>query len=107
MATAVAATVAAFGGIDILINNASAISLTRTPDTDMKRFDLMHQVNTRGTFLCSKLCLPHLKQAENPHILMLSPPLTQEPRWFGPHLAYSLAKYGMSLCVLGLAEELK
>ncbi len=107
MAAAVAATVAAFGGIDILINNASAISLTRTPDTDMKRFDLMHQVNTRGTFLCSKLCLPHLQRAENPHILMLSPPLTQEPRWFGPHLAYSLAKYGMSLCVLGLAEELK
>ncbi len=107
MAEAVAATVAAFGGIDILINNASAISLTRTPDTEMKRFDLMHQVNTRGTFLCSKLCLPHLKRAENPHILMLSPPLTQEPRWFAPHLAYSLAKYGMSLCVLGLAEELK
>jgi citronellol/citronellal dehydrogenase len=107
IAAAVAATVAAFGGIDILINNASAISLTGTEATDMKRFDLMHQVNTRGTFLCSKLCLPHLRRAQNPHILMLSPPLTQEPRWFAPHLAYSLAKYGMSLCVLGLAEELR
>ncbi len=107
MATAVAATVAAFGGIDILINNASAISLSHTEDTDLKRFDLMYQVNTRGTFLCSKLCIPQLRRAENPHILMLSPPLTQEPRWFAPHLAYSLAKYGMSLCVLGLAEELR
>ena len=107
IAAAVAATVAAFGGIDILVNNASAISLTSTPDTDLKRFDLMHQVNTRGTFLCSKLCLPQLKRAANPHILMLSPPLTQEPRWFAPHLAYSIAKYGMSLCVLGLAEELR
>jgi citronellol/citronellal dehydrogenase len=107
IAAAVAATVAAFGGIDILINNASAISLTSTEATDMKRFDLMHQVNTRGTFLCSKLCLPQLRRAENPHIMMLSPPLTQEPRWFAPHLAYSLAKYGMSLCVLGLAEELR
>jgi citronellol/citronellal dehydrogenase len=107
IAAAVSATVAAFGGIDILINNASAISLTSTEATDMKRFDLMHQVNVRGTFLCSKLCLPQLRRAENPHILMLSPPLTQEPRWFAPHLAYSLAKYGMSLCVLGLAEELR
>jgi citronellol/citronellal dehydrogenase len=107
IAAAVSATVAAFGGIDILINNASAISLTSTDATDMKRFDLMHQVNVRGTFLCSKLCLPLLRGADNPHILMLSPPLTQEPRWFAPHLAYSLAKYGMSLCVLGLAEELR
>ena len=107
IAAAVAATVAAFGGIDILVTHASAISLTSTPDTDLKRFDLMHQVNTRGTFLCSKLCLPQLKRAANPHILMLSPPLTQEPRWFAPHLAYSIAKYGMSLCVLGLAEELR
>ena len=107
MTAAVAATVAAFGGIDILINNASAISLTNTESTELKRFDLMFGVNTRGTFLCSKLCLPHLRKANNPHILMLSPPLTHEPRWFAPHLAYSIAKYGMSLCVLGLAEELK
>ena len=107
VAGAVSATLAAFGGLDILINNASAISLTSTEATDMKRFDLMHQVNVRGTFLCSKHCVPPLRRAENPHILMLSPPLTQEPRWFAPHLAYSLAKYGMSLCVLGLAEELR
>jgi citronellol/citronellal dehydrogenase len=99
--------VQAFGGIDILINNASAISLSRTEDTELKRFDLMFGVNTRGSFLCSKLCIPHLRRAQNPHILMLSPPLTQEARWFAPHLAYSIAKYGMSLCVLGLAEELK
>jgi citronellol/citronellal dehydrogenase len=107
MAAAVAATVATFGGIDILINNARAISLSRTEDTELKRFDLMHQVNTRGTFLCSKLCIPELRRAKNPHILMLSPPLTHEARWFAPHLAYSIAKYGMSLCVLGLAEELR
>lgn len=107
MAAAVAATVQAFGGIDILVNNASAISLTDTEHTELKRFDLMFGVNARGTFLCSKLCLPHLRKAENPHILMLSPPLTHEARWFAPHLAYSIAKYGMSLCVLGLAEEQK
>jgi citronellol/citronellal dehydrogenase len=107
MAAAVSATVKAFGGIDVLVNNASAISLTRTEETDMKRFDLMLGVNTRGTFLCSKLCIPHLRKSENPHILMLSPPLTTEPRWFAPHLAYSVAKYGMSLCVLGLAKELE
>jgi citronellol/citronellal dehydrogenase len=107
MAAAVAATAEAFGGIDILVNNASAISLTGTEATELKRFDLMFGVNTRGSFLCSKLCIPHLRRAQNPHILMLSPPLTQEPRWFAPHLAYSIAKYGMSLCVLGLAEELK
>jgi len=104
---AVNATLAAFGGIDILINNASAISLTGTEDTELKRFDLMYQVNTRGSFLCSKLCIPHLRRAANPHILMLAPPLTHEPKWFAPHLAYSIAKYGMSVCVLGLAEELK
>src|SRR5450432_1229510 len=104
---AVARTVETFGGIDILVNNASAISLTRTLDTDMKRFDLMHQVNTRGTFLCSKACIPALGKSENPHILMLSQPLNLEPRWFAPHLAYTMAKYGMSLCVLGLAEELR
>ena len=107
MAGAVQRTVDAFGGIDVLINNASAISLTRTEDTELKRFDLMHQVNTRGTFLCSKLCLPWLRRAENPHVLMLSPPLTHDARWFAPHLAYSIAKYGMSLCVLGLAAELR
>src|SRR5450432_4792019 len=104
---AVARTVETFGGIDILVNNASAISLTRTSATDMKRFDLMHQINTRGTFLCSKACLPALGKSDNPHILMLSPPLNLDPKWFGPHLAYTIAKYGMSLCVLGLAEELR
>jgi citronellol/citronellal dehydrogenase len=104
---AVSHTVETFGGIDILVNNASAISLTPTPATDMKRFDLMHQVNTRGTFLCSKLCLPHLARSSNAHILMLSPPLNMEERWFAPHVAYSIAKYGMSLCVLGLSGELR
>ncbi len=107
VARAVERTVATFGGIDILVNNASAISLSPTPDTDMKRFDLMHQVNTRGTFLCSKLCLPHLARSSNGHILMISPPLNMEERWFAPHVAYSIAKYGMSLCVLGLAGELR
>jgi citronellol/citronellal dehydrogenase len=107
LADAIAKTVAAFGGIDICINNASAISLTPTLATDMKRYDLMHQINTRGTFLTSKLCIPHLAKADNPHILMLSPPLDMKPKWFAGHVAYSIAKYGMSLCVLGLAEELK
>jgi citronellol/citronellal dehydrogenase len=96
-----------FGGIDILVNNASAIMLTGTLQTPMKRFDLMHQVNTRGTYLCSKLCLPHLLQADAPHILNLSPPLNLNPRWFGSHVAYTMAKYGMSMCVLGMAEEFK
>lgn len=104
---AVAATLAAFGGIDIVVNNASAISLTTTAATSMKRFDLMHQVNVRGTFLCSKACLPALEKAENPHILMLSPPLSLKPAYYGAHLAYSLSKFGMSFCVLGLAEELR
>jgi len=104
---AVQRTLERFGGIDVLVNNASAIALTGTLDTDMKRFDLMHQVNTRGTFLCSKACIPALAQAHNPHILMLSPPLNLAARWFAPHLAYTIAKYGMSLCVLGLAEELR
>ena len=107
LAEAVAKTVAAFGGIDICVNNASAISLTDTLATDMKRYDLMNQINTRGTFLTSKLCIPHLAKGENPHILMLSPPLDMKPKWFAGHVAYSIAKYGMSLCVLGLAEELK
>ena len=105
--SAVAKTVAHFGGIDILVNNASAISLTGTLQTPMKRFDLMHQINTRGTFLCSQACLPHLLKAERPHILNLSPPLSLSPRWFGPNLAYTLAKLGMSMCVLGMAEEFK
>ena len=96
-----------FGGIDILVNNASAISLTGTLDTPMKRFDLMMGVNVRGTFLCSQACLPHLKKASNPHILTLAPPLKLRAHWFAPHLAYSLAKYGMSLCVLGMAEEFR
>lgn len=104
---AIARTVDVFGGLDIVINNASAIYLANTTDVTMKRFDLMHQVNTRGTFLVSKYAIPHLEKASNPHILMLSPPLDMKEKWFAPHLAYSLAKYGMSLCVLGLAGELK
>lgn len=100
-------TIETFGGIDICINNASAIALTDTPNTPMKRYDLMHSINARGTFMTSKLCIPHLLKAENPHILNISPPLNMEPRWFGPHVAYTMAKYGMSLCVLGMAEEFK
>jgi citronellol/citronellal dehydrogenase len=96
-----------FGGIDICINNASAIQLTGTLLTDMKRFDLMHQINTRGTYLVSKVCLPHLLKSDNPHILNLSPPLDMDPKWFGPHVAYTMAKFGMSMCVLGMAEEFK
>ncbi|MCG8394809.1 MAG: NAD(P)-dependent oxidoreductase [Pseudomonadales bacterium] len=94
-----------FGGIDILVNNASAIALTGTEATPMKSYDLMHQINSRGTFMASKLCLPHLKKADNPHILNLSPPLNMTPHWFGRHVAYTMAKYGMSLCVLGMADE--
>ena len=105
VAEAVRRTVEAFGGIDILVNNASAIQLTRTPDTAMKRFDLMQQVNARGTYLCTQACLPYLRQASNPHVRTLSPPLNMESRWFAPHVAYSLAKFGMSLCVLGHAAE--
>lgn len=104
---AVQQTVATFGGIDVLVNNASAVFLSGTPTTPLKRFDLMHQVNSRGTFLCSQACYPHLVRAKNPHILNLAPPLSLEPRWFAPHLAYSLAKFGMSLCVLGMAEEFR
>ena len=89
-----------FGGIDVLINNASAISLTGTLATPLKRFDLMHQVNARGTFACSQACIPHLLKAENPHILNIAPPLNLQARWFAPHCAYTMAKYGMSLCVL-------
>ncbi len=107
VAAAVAKTVETFGGIDILVNNASAINLTGTEQTDMKRYDLMHSINTRGTFLCSKLCIPHLKKAANPHVLNLSPPLNMETRWFAPHVAYTMAKFGMSMCVLGMAGEFK
>ncbi len=108
---AVEATVRQFGGIDVLVNNASAISLTGTLETPMKRFDLMFGVNVRGTFLCSQACLPHLKRSaaagRNPHILTLSPPLNFDPKWFRDHVAYTIAKYGMSLCVLGMAEEFR
>ncbi len=104
---AVAETLARFGGIDILVNNASAISLTGTLQTQMNRFDLMHQVNARGTFVCSRACLPHLLKADNPHILTLSPPLSLKPAWFKNHCAYTMAKFGMSMCVLGMAEEFR
>lgn len=104
---AVAAGVKKFGGIDICINNASAISLTPTLQTPMHRFDLMHQVNTRGTFLVSKTCLPHLLESGNPHILNLSPPLNLLEKWFRNHVAYSISKYGMSMCVLGMAGEFR
>jgi citronellol/citronellal dehydrogenase len=102
---AVAKAVEAFGGIDVLINNASAIMLTGTLQTPLKRFDLMHGVNARGTFACSQACLPHLLKAQNPHILNISPPLNMSPRWFKNHVAYTMAKYGMSMCVLGMAAE--
>ncbi len=102
---AVERTVAAFGGIDICVNNASAISLTPTEATDMKRYDLMHQINARGTFLTSKACIPHLKRAANPHVLALSPPLDLAPHWFGRHVAYTVAKYNMSMFMLGMADE--
>ena len=96
-----------FGGIDILVNNASAINLSKTPDLPMKRFDLMHSINVRGTFMVSKYCISHLQKSNNPHILTLSPPLNLKPEWFGAHLGYTMAKYGMSMTVLGLADELK
>ena len=107
--TAVARTVERFGGIDILVNNASAISLTPTPATPMKRFDLMFGVNVRGTYLCTQACLPHLagsaRAGRNPHVLNMSPPLSMKPRWFRDHVAYTMAKYGMSECTLGHAAE--
>jgi citronellol/citronellal dehydrogenase len=103
---AVERAVRTFGGIDILVNNASAISLTATVDTPMKRFDLMHQVGPRAAYSCAQACIPHLRAASNPHILNLSPPLDMAPRWFERHLAYTMAKYGMSMCVLGMAAEL-
>ncbi len=111
VSAAVDQAVARFGGIDILVNNASAISLTGTLETPMKRFDLMFGVNVRGTFVCSQACLPHLRRAaaagRNPHILTMSPPLDLNPRWFKDHVAYTIAKYGMSMCVLGMAEEFR
>jgi len=105
--SAVEQAVRRFGGIDILVNNASAISLTGTLETSMKRFDLMMGVNLRGTFLCSQACLPHLAKAANPHILTVSPPLNMSAKWFAPCVAYTMAKYGMSMCVLGMAEEFR
>ena len=107
VAKAVESAVGHFGGIDILINNASAISLTPIEQTSMKRYDLMHDVNVRGTFMVSKYCIPHLKKSENAHILTLSPPLNMDPKWFGNHLAYTMSKYGMSMTVLGQSEQLK
>jgi citronellol/citronellal dehydrogenase len=111
VAKAVQAAAERFGGIDILVNNASAINLTNTEATPIRRFDLMMGVNTRGTFLLTQACLPHLKQSatagRNPHVLTLSPPLNLDPKWFAPHVAYTMAKYGMSMCVLGHAEEFR
>jgi citronellol/citronellal dehydrogenase len=104
---AVNKTVAQFGGIDILINNASAISLTTTEATESKRFDLMHDINVRGTFLVTKHCIPHLKKGSNPHILNLSPPINMDPKWLGNHVAYTMSKYNMSMMAIGFAEELK
>ncbi len=106
---AIAAAIERFGGIDILVNNASAISLTGTLETPIKRFDLMHQINVRGTYLCTQKAVPHLVKSSNAHVLNISPPLhsTLSPRWFAPHVAYTMAKYGMSLCVLGMAEEFR
>lgn len=104
---AVAKAVSEFGGIDILVNNASAIYLANTIDLPMRRYDLMMSVNARGTYMCSKLCLPHLSKSSNPHILNLSPPLNMSPKWFKPHVAYTMSKYGMSMCTLGMAAEFK
>jgi len=107
VADAVARTVEKFGGIDICVNNASAINLSGTEAMDMKRYDLMQDINTRGTYVVSKTCVPHLKQSANAHVLTLSPPISLQPHWLGPHIAYTIAKYGMSLCTLGMAEEFK
>ena len=104
---AVARAAAHFGGIDILVNNASAIGLTRTADTTLKRYDLMMDINVRGTFACTQACLPHLKRAANPHVLALSPPINLDPKWLGVHAAYTASKYGMSLIALGMAEEFR
>ncbi|XP_016657440.1 hydroxysteroid dehydrogenase-like protein 2 [Acyrthosiphon pisum] len=107
IADAVSKSISKFGGIDIVVNNASAISLTPTLDTEMKRYDLMHNINTRGTFLVSKMCIPHLRKSKHAHILNISPPLNMNPNWFRDHVAYTMAKYGMSMCVLGMAAELR
>jgi citronellol/citronellal dehydrogenase len=107
IARAVAAAAERFGGIDILVNNASAISLSGTIETPLKRFDLMFGINVRGTYASSQACVPHLRKAPNPHILTLSPPLNMNPRWFKNHVAYTMAKYGMSMCALGMAEEFR
>jgi citronellol/citronellal dehydrogenase len=107
VAEAMEKTASRFGGIDIVVNNASAIQLTRTPETDMRRYDLMHQINTRGTFVASKFAIPYLEKAANPHILAISPPLDVREKWFAPHTAYTMAKFGMSLVMLGLSGELK
>jgi citronellol/citronellal dehydrogenase len=104
---AVSQCVERFGGIDLCVNNASAINLAGTEQLEMKRYDLMQDINTRGTFLVSKACIPHLKRAENPHVLTLSPPLNMEPKWFAAHVGYTIAKYGMSMCTLGMAEEFR
>jgi citronellol/citronellal dehydrogenase len=104
---AIAQAVATFGGLDIVVNNASAIQTTPVAETDMRRFDLMHHVNARGTFMVSKYAIPHLERSANPHILMLSPPLDMQEKWFAPYTAYAMAKFGMSLVVLGLAGELR
>ncbi len=104
---AVAQTVERFGGIDICVNNASAIAIMGTEDLPMKRYDLMQDINTRGTFLVSKACIPHLRKGSNPHVLTLSPPLSMKPHWFANHVAYTIAKYGMSMCTLGMAEEFR
>jgi citronellol/citronellal dehydrogenase len=105
VAAAVKAAAEAFGGIDVLVNNASAISLTNTLATSAKRYDLMQQINTRGTYVCSQACIPHLRKAANPHILTLSPPLNMKPKWFKDHVGYTIAKYGMSMCTLGMSAE--
>jgi citronellol/citronellal dehydrogenase len=107
VAGAVAQAVERFGGIDVCVNNASAINLVGTEAMEMKRYDLMQDINTRGTYVVSKSCIPHLRKSENPHILTLSPPISLEPRWLGGHVGYTVAKYGMSLCALGFAEELR
>jgi citronellol/citronellal dehydrogenase len=107
VAAAVKAAVERFGGIDVCVNNASAINLSGTEALEIKRYDLMQAINTRGTFVVSRACVPHLRRSDNPHILTLSPPISLEPRWLGPHIAYTIAKYGMSLCALGFAEEFR
>ena len=107
VADAVAQTVERFGGIDVVVNNASAINLAGTEALDMKRYDLMQDINTRGTFVVSKACIAHLKEADNPHVLTLSPPLLMDPKWFKAHVGYTIAKYGMSMCTLGMAEEFR